>query len=131
MNRIALFLPVRAEALKKIENEIFPDKKREPHVSTEIFCTKEPDTKKIEENVRKQVNKKRYQQCTPKVITSSLQPGWVPDSVIMEGMFLINIKPWIAHNNLGEYANFLLKQHIHPHYRNGSSEVHLILDDPA
>ena len=40
----------------------------------------------------------------------------------MEGMFLINIKPWIAHNNLGEYANFLLKQHIHPHY--------LIFDDP-
>ena len=271
MNRIALFLPVRAEALKKFENEIFPDKKREPHVSTEIFCTKEPDTKKFEENVRKQVNKlttstlinqqngsdlchlfsrknltaeqtqdllnfreigqsdydagveyyvirkpsikppkhrkrlltfterrsrrkkvsavererklqiecwkkrvafstttgaqlqagyeqvielpraiamsngtpikgtkssttncleKRYQQCTPKVITSSLQPGWVPNSVIMEGMFLINIKPWIAHNNLGEYANFLLKQHIHPHYRNGSSEVHLIFDDP-
>ena len=57
MNRIALFLPVGAEALKKFENEIFLDKKREPHVSTEIFCTKEPDTKKIEENVRKQVNK--------------------------------------------------------------------------
>ena len=50
--------------------------------------------------------------------------------VVMEGMFLINIKPWIGRKNLGEYADFLLKQHIHPYFRSGSHEVHLLFDDP-
>ena len=47
---------------------------------------------------------KRCQHSTPPVILTSLQSNWVPDTVIMEGMFLINIKPWIARTNLGEYA---------------------------
>lgn len=42
---------------------------------------------------------KRYQQSTPPVILTSLHSDWVPDTIIMEGMFLINIKPWIAHKN--------------------------------
>ena len=70
---------------------------------------------------------KRYRHSTPPVILTSLQSNW---TVIMEGMFLINIKPWIAHTNLGEYADFLIKQHIYPYYRGGSSEVHLLFDDP-
>ena len=45
-------------------------------------------------------------------------------------MFLINIVPWSAHTNMGEYADFLLKQHILPHFRNGAQEVHLLFDDP-
>ena len=41
-------------------------------------------------------------------------------------MFLINIiTPWSAHQNIGEYAGFLLQQHILPHFRKGSNEVHL------
>ena len=43
---------------------------------------------------------------------------------------VFNIKPWIAHKNLGEYAEFLMKQHIHPYFRSGSREVHLVFDDP-
>ena len=45
-------------------------------------------------------------------------------------MFLINIVPWSAHTNMGEYADFLIKQHILPHFRNGAQEVHLLFDDP-
>ena len=60
---------------------------------------------------------KRYQQATPPVILQSLPPTWVPNTVIMEGMFLINIKPWIAHKNFGDYANFLIKQHVLPFFR--------------
>ena len=56
--------------------------------------------------------------------------GWVPSTVVMEGMFLINILPWSAHTSMGEYADFLLKQHILPHFRNGAQEVHLLFDDP-
>ena len=57
-------------------------------------------------------------------------PGWVPSTVVMEGMFLINISLWSAHTDMGEYADFLLKQHILPHFRNGAQEVHLLFDDP-
>lgn len=31
---------------------------------------------------------------------------------------------------MGEYANFLLRQHIITRYRNGATEVHLLFDDP-
>ena len=75
------------------------------------------------------VYEKRYQ-CTPPIITTSYPLGWVPSTVVMEGMFLINILPWSAHSSMGEYADFLLKQHILPHFRNGAQEVHLLFDDP-
>lgn len=45
-------------------------------------------------------------------------------------LFLINITPWSAHKDMGEYGEFLLQQHILPHYRNGAKEVHLLFDDP-
>ena len=73
---------------------------------------------------------KRYENATPQIVTTALPIGWVPDTTIVEGMFLINITPWSAHKNIGDYAEFLLKQHIIPHFRNGSNEVHLLFDDP-
>lgn len=239
INRTALFIPVRAEAMKNIEAEIFADKKRKPDTSVNIFATNTQNAKKFEENVQNQINKlktsslteqqsgnrlrhifnkksltaeqthdllnfreigqadydagveyytirtpsvkppkhrkrlltftekrsrqkkvsavekerklqiecwkkrvafstsmglqikgyeqciafprailtsegmpikgtkasttksleKRYEQSTPSVILTSLHSGWVPDTVIMEGMFLINIKPWIVWEN--------------------------------
>ena len=48
----------------------------------------------------------------------------------MEGMFLINITPWSAHKNMGHYADFLIRQHILPHFQGMSKEVHLLFDDP-
>ena len=53
-----------------------------------------------------------------------------PLVVIMEGMFLINIAPWDAHKTIGSYADFLLKQHVMPNYRNGATEVHVLFDNP-
>ena len=76
------------------------------------------------------VLEKRYENTTPQIILTALPAGWVPDATIIEGMFLINITPWSAHRNIGEYAEFLLRQHILPHFRNGSNEVHLLFDDP-
>ncbi len=68
---------------------------------------------------------------TPPIITTALKDGWSPDAVITEGMFLINITPWSSHRTMGDYADFLLKQHILPHFRNSSTtEVHLLFDDP-
>ena len=73
------------------------------------------------------VYEKRYAHATPPIITTSLTAGWSPDSVITEGMFLINITPWSSHTTMGDYAAFLLRQHILPHFRNGSTtKVHLL-----
>ena len=60
---------------------------------------------------------------------TSVPPGWVPTSVIMEGMFmfLINITPWSAHKCMGDYDDFLLGL---CHFRKGANEVHLLFDDP-
>ena len=73
---------------------------------------------------------KRYENATTQVIRTALPAGWVPEATVVEGKFLINITPWSAHHNIGEYADFLLRQHILPHFRNGSNEVHLLFDDP-
>ena len=74
---------------------------------------------------------RRYDKVTPQIVTTSFQDGWIPHSVIMEGMFLINISPWSSHKTIGDYAAFLPKQHILPHYRNvTTTEVHLLFDDP-
>ena len=73
---------------------------------------------------------KRYEHASPPVIRTTLPPEWIPTTVVMEGMFLINITPWSAHKSMGEYAHFLLRQHILPHFRNGATEVHLLFNDP-
>ena len=74
---------------------------------------------------------KRYREATETVILTSLSNGWAPDTVIIEGMFLINIQPWAGHTTLSDYANFLRKQYIDFYFRNGAKEVHVIFDDPG
>ena len=54
---------------------------------------------------------------------------WKPGSVIMEGMFLINITPWSASWATGDYAQFLMKQHILLQYKT-AIEVHVLFDNP-
>ena len=68
------------------------------------------------------VLEKRYENASPQIISTSLPTGWIPDTTVIEGMFLINIHPWSA--------NFLLRQHVLPYFRTGSKEVHLLFDDP-
>ena len=76
------------------------------------------------------VLEKRYENASPQIISTTLPTGWIPDTTVIGGMFLINIHPWSAHTNIGEYATFLLRQHILPYFRTGSKEVHLLFDDP-
>ena len=47
---------------------------------------------------------KRYEHAFPPVFRSSIPPRWIPTTVVMEGMFLINITPWSAHKSMGEYG---------------------------
>lgn len=50
------------------------------------------------------VLEKRYENASPQIISTSLRTGW---TTVIEVMFLINIHPWSAHTNIGEYASFL------------------------
>ncbi len=73
----------------------------------------------------------QYEHSTPKIITMSLMSEWIPESIVMKGMFSINICPRSTHRTISGYADFLLRQHILPHYRNTTtSEIHLLFDDP-
>jgi len=76
------------------------------------------------------VCEKRYKHVTPPIITTTLKAGWAADTVISEGMFLINITPWSTHQFMGDYAQFLLKQHILPLFGNTTQQVHLLFDNP-
>ena len=55
------------------------------------------------------VYEKHCREATETVILTSLPHGWAPDTVVIEGMFLINIQPWAGHSTLSDYANFLRK----------------------
>ena len=42
----------------------------------------------------------------------------------------VNITSWSAHKNLGDYADFQIRQKLLLHLKNGAIELHLIFDDP-
>ena len=56
--------------------------------------------------------------------------GWVPDSVVLEGIFLINTSPLITHCTMKDYAKFLVRRFAVPHFAKGSKEVHIVFDSP-
>lgn len=91
------------------------DSRGYPHKGQKHFATKfsEQDTK-----------------ANPPVITDFLPYSWVPQVVILEGMFLINTVALGFHRNRGRYANFLFTRFVTPHYARGSSEVHILLNNP-
>ena len=72
---------------------------------------------------------KRYEETTPRVFLTKFPDGWAP-LFIVEAMFPINIAPWDTHKTIESYADFLLKQHVIPHYRNRATEVHVLFDNP-
>lgn len=65
------------------------------------------------------------------LIIHSFPCNWQPESVIIEGMFLIHTKPLSSHATMNDYGSFLLRRFILPHFQKGSQEVHLLFDDPG
>ena len=74
--------------------------------------------------------KSRYKDAKPKVFSNSLPKGWVAGCVIVEGMIMVNTTPLGNHRTFADYANFLGKRFLTPHFSAGSKEVHLIFDNP-
>lgn len=70
---------------------------------------------------------KRYKD----IIITALPCGWIPEVVVLEGMFLIQTSPLNTHQSMKEYSLFLLRRFALPHFVRGSTEVHLVFDNPG
>ena len=62
---------------------------------------------------------------------NTLPESWVPGSVIVEGMFMLNTTLLGSHRTFADYAQFLAKRFLLPHFSRGCIEVHLIFDNPG
>ena len=60
--------------------------------------------------------KSRYKDAKPKVFSNSLPEGWVAGCVIVEGMIMVNTTPLGNHRTFADYANFLGKRFLTPHF---------------
>lgn len=63
------------------------------------------------------------------LIMDSFPSNWAPDTVILEGMFLVNIKPLSMHKTMAHYGDFLLKRYVKPYLKKGCKEFHLLFDN--
>ena len=65
------------------------------------------------------------------LVCNQLLGGWVPDVVVLEGMFTINTSPLTTHSTMKDYSQFLLCRFVLHHLTNGCSEVHVVFDNPG
>ena len=77
------------------------------------------------------VIKTRYKDSYPPVILNSLPQGWIPETCMLEGMFMLNTSPLGSHRTFTDYAEFLIKRFIIPQFTRGSQEVHVLFDNPG
>ena len=75
--------------------------------------------------------KGRYKDATPPVFTNSLLSDWIPELVILEGMFMLNTTPLGSHRTFADYGQFLISRFIKPHFNSGSNEIHVLFDNPG
>ncbi len=60
-----------------------------------------------------------------------LPSGWIPDVVILEGMFLIQVSPLSNMSCMQDYVKLLLFRFVRPHLVAGAKEVHIVFDVPG
>jgi hypothetical protein len=70
---------------------------------------------------------KRYAQS--EVILTALPKLWVPDTVLLEGMFMIQSSPLSKTYNFHQYCLFLLSRYVLPHLYADPKEIHIIFDN--
>ena len=93
------------------------------------LCTIDGFPVKGQKSIATNFYQARYKEA--ELIIHSFPSTWIPDSVILEGMFLINTKPIHSHKVMGDYGNFLMRRFIVPYLKKGSQEIHLLFDDPG
>ena len=67
----------------------------------------------------------------PPAILNTLPSGWLPDTVILDGMFLIQTSPLPTMSCMKDYVKLLLARHVHSHFSAGAKEVHIVFDSPG
>jgi len=71
----------------------------------------------------------QYRTAQPPVSTNFLP--WTPQVVIIDAMFLINIRPLRRTKTIKDYTLLLFNQVIVQYYQAGTSEVHIVFDHPG
>lgn len=72
--------------------------------------------------------KNRYKEAS--VVINCFPPQWTPDSVLLEGMFMIQTTPALGVTKYSNYCIMLLHRFVIPHFKNGVKQVHVIFDSP-
>jgi len=67
----------------------------------------------------------------PPIIIQELPAGWIPDIVILEGMFLIQTSPISTMSCMQDYVKLLLSRFVRPHFIAGVKSVHVVFDVPG
>ena len=71
----------------------------------------------------------RVTKCLSKgrLCSTPFPQGWIPDTVILEGMFIIHTTHLPSHSNMLNYTMFLLQWFVAPY---SQLNVHIVFDDP-
>ena len=80
---------------------------------------------------QKSYTTKRLEKRYKDLICNQLPGGWVPDAVVVEGMFMINTSPLSTHSTAKDYTQFLLRRFVVSHFSKGCKEVHIVFDNPG
>ena len=72
---------------------------------------------------------KYYQSIYSKAFIDKFPPGWLPESVIIEGMFIINAAP-IKNQSMFEYVKYLFERFLGWYIHAGVAEIH-VFDSPG
>lgn len=56
--------------------------------------------------------------------------NWIPDTVVIDSMFMINVQPRRQSQTIGSYVDQLFSRFIKPYFEEGVREVHLVFDNP-
>ena len=65
------------------------------------------------------------------VIVGTLPPSWIPDTAVLEGMFMIQTPPLPIMEQMQDYVKLLLTKYVKPHLVAGAKEVHIVFDNPG
>ena len=63
---------------------------------------------------------KRYRS----VIVTVFPVGWIPESVVLEGMRLINTSPLVTYSTMKDYAKFLIRRFAIPYFEGWRGSSH-------
>ena len=65
------------------------------------------------------------------VVLQALPVNWIPECVILEGMFMIQTPPLPNMHCMELYVKLLIQKFVRPHLYAGATEIHVVFDNPG